>query len=100
MAKDVNEILEELKEELKYATLVLGTGREALIESKIGKGFDGKPPKLVTMHALSHSLAACDLPNLERDKFIRGLIALCVFYLEDEDVSLALKLKEELDKEQ
>lgn len=37
MAKDANEIFQELKEEMKYAISILGTGRLAVLESKIGK---------------------------------------------------------------
>lgn len=91
-----NELFDELDEQLRYATRILGTARLALFESKIGKQFGGKPPRPVIMHALSRGLTDCEMPDVDDKKFLRGLISLCLFYLEDKDVELALKIKEEL----
>ena len=91
-----NELFDELKEQMRYATGLLGTARHALFESKIGKQFGGKPPRPVIMHALSRGLTDCEMPDVDDKKFLRGLISLCLFYLEDKDVELALKIKEEL----
>lgn len=92
----MNKVFEELKEQLKYATGLLATARMALFDSKIAKQFNGKPPRPVIMHALSRGLTDCEMPDIDDKKFLRGLISLCLFYLEDKDVELALKIKEEL----
>ena len=91
-----DEVLNELFEQSGYAIHLLGAGRQALLDSKIAKDFNGKPPRPVTMYAVSRALTECEMPNLDHKKFLRGLISLCVFFLEDEDVNLALKIKEDL----
>lgn len=92
-AKDV---LTELYEQSEYAIHILRASRDALFESKVGKEFNGKPPRPVIMHALSRALTDCNVPNLDYVKFHRGVISLCLFFLEDDDVNLALNLKKEL----
>lgn len=91
-----SKVFKELKDQLKYATGLLGVAREALFESKIAKQFNGKPPRLVIMHAVSRALTNCEMPDIDDKKFLRGLISLCLFYLEDKDVELALQIKEDL----
>ncbi len=91
-----NEVLDELLDQSGYAIHLLGASRQALLDSKIAKDFNGKPPRPVIMHAVSRALTECEMPNLDHKKFLRGLISLCVFFLEDEDVNLALKIKEDL----
>lgn len=88
-----NEVLDELFEQSGYAIHLLGASRQALLDSKIAKDFNGKPPRHVVMHAVSRALTECEMPYLDHKKFLRGLISLCVFFLEDEDVNLALKIK-------
>lgn len=90
------QVMEDLVEDVKYATAVLGAGRAALLESNIGKSFNGKPPRVVMMHAISRALTSPEVESLDSDQFRRGVIALALFYLEDEDVNLALKIKDEL----
>lgn len=92
-AKDV---LTELYEQSEYAIRILRASRDALFESKVGKEFNGKPPRPVIMHALSRALTDCRMPDIDNEKFLRGLISLCLFFLEDDDVNLALNLKKEL----
>lgn len=91
----IDEVGEEVCEQIKYAIDVLKMGRQSLVESNVGKDFDSKPPRSVIMHAVSRALTELDI-GLDLAKFHRGLISLCLFFLEDEDVTLALKLKDEL----
>lgn len=86
---------DEVCEQIEYAINVLKMGRTSLLESNIGKEFDGRPPRSVIMHAVSRALTECDIA-VDLDKFHRGLISLCIFFLEDEDVTLALKIKDEV----
>ena len=91
-----NEVLDELFDQSGYAIHLLGVGRQALLDSKIAEDFNGKPPRPVVMHAVSRALTECEMPQVDQKKLMRGLISLCVFFLEDEDVNLALKIKEDL----
>lgn len=88
---------DEVCKQIEYAINILKMGRTSLLESNVGKDFDGKPPRSVIMHAVARGLTECDIP-VDRDKFHRGLISLCIFFLEDEDVTLALKIKDDLPK--
>ena len=90
-----DEVYNELSEQVDYAVKLLKDSREALVESHIGKDFKFKPPRAVIMHAISRALTEVDLP-VDYPKLHRGLISLCLFFLEDDDVSLALKIKHEL----
>lgn len=90
------DVLTELYEQSEYAIRILRASRDALFESKVGKGFNGKPPRPVIMHAVSRALTDCKMPTLDYAKFHRGVISLCLFFLEDDDVNLALNLKKEL----
>lgn len=90
-----SEVGNEVCEQIEYAVNILKMGRTSLLDSNVGKGFDGKPPRSVIMHAVSRALTECDIP-VDLDKFHRGLISLCIFFLEDEDVTLALKIKDEV----
>lgn len=90
-----NKVFRDLLEELPYAIELLCASRDSLLESHIGKSFDGKPPRSVIMHAVSRALTS-DLVPIDRTKFTRGVTALCLYLLEDEDVNLALKLKDDL----
>lgn len=90
-----SEVGDEVCEQIEYAITILKMYRESLIDSKVGKDFDGKPPRSVIMHAVARALTECDIP-VDLDKFHRGLISLCIFFLEDEDVTLALKIKDEV----
>ena len=89
------EVGDEVCEQIEYAIGLLSMGRQSLVDSNVGKDFDGKPPRSVLMHAVSRALTECDIP-VDREKFHRGLISLCIFFLEDEDVTLALKIKDDL----
>ena len=86
---------DEVCEQIEYAINILKMGRTSLLESNVGKDFDGKPPRSVIMHSVARALTECDIP-VDLDKFHRGLISLCIFFLEDEDVTLALKIKDEV----
>lgn len=90
------DVLTELYEQSEYAICILRASRDALFESKVGKEFKGKPPRAVIMHAVSRALTDCKMPALDYAKFNRGVISLCLFFLEDDDVNLALNLKKEL----
>ena len=90
-----NEVLAEVCEQSAYAMRLLGTSREALLDSKVGEQFGGKPPRPVMMHAMSKALTEVNLPDVDHKKFVRGLISALVFLLEDDDVNLALKIKED-----
>lgn len=91
-----SEVFKELCDQSVYALRILGAGRQALLESKIASDFNGKPPRTVMMHAVSRALTEVNNANLDREKLMRGLISLCIFLLEDEDVDLALKIKADL----
>lgn len=93
----VDEVHNEVCEQIEYAVDLLQMGRQSLLESNIGKDFEGKPPRSVLMHGIARALTECDIP-VDREKFHRGLISLCIFYLEDEDVTLALKIRDDLYK--
>lgn len=93
----VEQVGNEVCEQIEYAIALLKAGRQSLLESNIGKDFDGKPPRSVIMHAVARALTECDIP-VNREKFHRGLISLCIFFLEDEDVTLALKIRDDLPK--
>ena len=88
---------DEVCEQIEYAINILKMGRTSLLDSNVGKDFDGKPPRSVIMHAVARALTECDI-GVDLDKFHRGLISLCIFFLEDEDVTLALKIKDDLPK--
>mgnify|MGYP003293528365 CR=1 FL=1 len=90
------DVMSQLLEQTKYAINMLHASREALFESKIGDDFNGKVPRPVIMHAISNALTECKMPGLDYDKFNRGVISLCLFFLEDEDVNIALKMREGL----
>lgn len=90
-----DEVGEEVCEQIEYAISILKMGRQSLIESNVGKDFDGNPPRSVIMHAVARALTEIDI-GVDLAKFHRGLISLCLFFLEDEDVTRALKLKDEL----
>jgi len=90
-----HEVHNEVCEQIEYAVALLKTGRQLLLESNVGKDFEGKPPRSVLMHGIARALTECDIP-VDREKFHRGLISLCIFYLEDEDVTLALKIRDDL----
>lgn len=94
----VSEVGDELCEQSEYAIRILGASRKALSDSKIGEDFNGRIPRPVIMHAVSRALTEVNMPSLDQKKFVRGLVSLCVFLLEDEDVNIALKIKEELGK--
>ena len=89
------EVGNEVCEQIEYAIAILKMGRTSLLESNVVKDFDGKPPRSVIMHAVARALTEIDI-GTDLAKFHRGLISLCLFFLEDEDVTLALKLKDEL----
>lgn len=91
-----DEVFTEVLEQTTYALRLLGTSRQALLESNIGKQCEGKPPRLVMMHAISKAVTECDLLNFDHKKFLRGLISVCVYLLEDDDVNIALKIKQDL----
>ena len=93
----VEQVGDEVCEQIEYAINILKMGRTSLLDSNVGKDFDGKPPRSVIMHAVARALTECDIP-VDRDKFHRGLISLCIFFLEDEDVTLALKIRDDLPK--
>ena len=93
----VEQVGDEVCEQIEYAINILKMGRTSLLDSNVGKDFDGKPPRSVIMHAVARALTECDIP-VDLDKFHRGLISLCIFFLEDEDVTLALKIKDDLPK--
>ena len=88
-----HQVFHDLLVDTQYAVRTLRTSREALSESKIGNDFGGKVPRAVVMHSMSRALTECKLPELDYDKFHRGVIALCLFFLEDDDMNLALKVK-------
>lgn len=90
-----SEVVDEVCEQIEYAIGILNMGRQSLLESNVGIDFKGKPPRSVIMHAIARALTEVDI-GTDLDKFHRGLISLCLFFLEDEDVTLALKLKGEL----
>lgn len=89
-------VLDDLVDDVQYAVDILRIGKAALLDSNIGKSFHGKPPRAVIMHAVSRALTSPEVDSFDSDKFRRGVIALCLFFLEDEDVNLALKIKNEL----
>ena len=91
-----NDVLTELYEQSEYAIKILRASRDALFESKVGKDFNGKPPRPIIMHAVSRALTDLNMPSIDYAKFHRGVISLCLFLLEDDDVNLALNLKKEL----
>lgn len=91
-----NEVMAELCDQTSYALDILGASREALNESNVGKDFKGKVPRSVKMHMMSRALTECVMPDIDHEKLMRGLISVCVFLLEDEDVNLALKIKTDL----
>lgn len=91
----VEQVGDEICEQIKYTINILKMGRTSLLESNVGKDFDGKPPRSVIMHAIARALTEIDI-GVDPAKFHRGLISLCLFFLEDEDVTLALKLKDEV----
>ena len=93
-----NDVLTEVYEQSEYAIKILHASRDALFDSKLAKQFNGKPPRPVIMHALSRALTECNSPDIDYVKFHRGVISLCFFLLEDDDVNLALNLKAELRK--
>lgn len=98
MAEEIkpNQVMTELCDQTSYAMRILGASREALNESSINKDFKGKVPRLIKMHAMSRALTECEMPDIDHKKFLRGLISVCVFLLEDDDVNLALKIKDDL----
>lgn len=91
-----NQVIDELLEQTGYAIRLLQASRDALLESHIGKEFDGKPPRPVIMHAVSRALTDCTMPQVDYKKLHRGIISLALFFLEDEDVNIALKIKSDL----
>lgn len=93
-----DDVFNEVYEQSAYAMRMLGASRQALLESHIGKEFGGKPPRAVMMHAMSRAMSECEMPGVDRKKLLRGLVSICVFLLEDEDVNLALRINEELRK--
>lgn len=93
-----SEIFGELISQSEYATRLLSLSRRALIDSNIGKDFNGKPPRAVIMHAVSRALTEVNMPNIDQKKLLRGLISLCISFLEDEDIRLAMRIKDELGK--
>lgn len=90
------QVIDELLEQTAYAVRILRAGRDALLESHIGKEFDGKLPKPVLMHAVSRALTDCIMPQVDYKKLHRGIISLTLFFLEDEDVNIALKIEDDL----
>lgn len=93
----LHEVHNEVCEQIEYAIALLQVCRQSLLESNVGKDFEGKPPRSVLMHGIARALTECNIP-VDREKFHRGLISLCIFFLEDEDVTLALKIKDDLHK--
>lgn len=93
-----SDVLSEVCEQSAFAMHILGASRQALLDSKIAKDFGGKPPRSVMMHAMSRAIEEADMSALDHKKLMRGLISLCVFFLEDDDVDLALKIKADLIK--
>lgn len=91
-----DQIIDELLEQTAYAIRMLSASRDALLESHIGKEFNWKVPKPVIMHAVSRALTDCIMPQVDYKKLHRGIISLVIFFLEDEDVNIALKIKKEL----
>ena len=90
------QVIDEVLEQTDYAVKTLRASREALFESNVGEDFKGKVPRPVVMHAISRALTEVKLPGLDYDKFHRGILSLVLFFLEDDDVNLALKIKKEL----
>jgi hypothetical protein len=81
--------MQELTDNISYATMVLGGAKCALCESKIGETFKGRIPKVVKMHALMKAIGDLSVvdPNnqIDKDKLYKGITALAVWALETMD---------------
>lgn len=73
----------ELLENIKYAITAVTTGLAALKESKIADDFKGNIPSIIELDAVP--LAMWELfesgtENLDREKLVRGLVAVCLVF--------------------
>lgn len=76
-------VAKELLENIKYAITAVTAGTVALKESKVAEDFQGNIPPVIELDAVP--LAMWELfksgsENLDREKLVRGLIAICLLF--------------------